>query len=392
MNLTEEDNVEKLIVDAEFAVRGHFTNLPLHSTFYLYGAGNVGIKLADGLRAKGFEICGFIDNNSVIQNTYINGIKVFAPLDIHASAQDVCIVCIWNYKNDPIKTKNHATAMGFGHVIHFAAAALIFALDRILPNYAIDHPRTVFNEKTPQSLELLNTFFEDKLSLTVAKTILNFHALPIFENIPILVPRLLPFNPSSVKTYIDGGAFTGDRFATHLKIFPNLECARLIEPDPSTFITLSKKKFPEICDILAIRAALSDSVGHVSFEAQHGLGSKAVESKCEGSINVSSTTLDKVCNELNGPIYVKLNVEGFELNALKGAIKLLQRDDTIFSITLEHKSVDIFEIPSFLVEFKNRVNYLCPLNPEICMALAIFSIPKVIANTSHSMFDAVTLG
>ncbi|MDR2574533.1 MAG: FkbM family methyltransferase [Desulfovibrio sp.] len=55
-------------------------------------------------------------------------------------------------------------------------------------------------------------------------------------------------------------------------------------------------------------------------------------------------------NKLNRVDYIKLDVEGAELNALKGSIETISKFKPKLAISLYHKWEDIFHIPLFLNE------------------------------------------
>ncbi len=349
---------------------------PNNPRFFIYGAGTLGRKLQKELKAKGETVAGFIDNNPLLHGQQIDGLTCIPFSDLNPLPNDICIISIWHYQHDPACSLAHARALGFLHILHFSAVVVWKNLGDIFPNYAVDHPANLFTCDSPDRIKKLLNLLSDDESRVTALKILNFHAYPNMEELPTVSFRNLPFDPTKIATYVDGGAFVGDDFKRHLREFTSLQCARLIEPDPNSFNLLQLLNFPFILDYLAINAALNHELGTIRFKATGNWGSMVADgpiSDCD--INVDCLTLDSIGKTLPLPIYIKMDLEGHELNALKGAHELLSSNDVIFSITLEHRAADIFEIPEFLAKYDQRSSFLFAHDSEFCMDLVLYSVP-----------------
>jgi FkbM family methyltransferase len=182
-----------------------------------------------------------------------------------------------------------------------------------------------------------------------------------------------------IKTYVDCGAFIGDDFLTHLAQFPNLTDATLFEPDPGSFATLADRgQFAGKVKLHAVNAAIAKEAGQVHFAAGGHWGSKIVTAGEANTVAVTAIPLDAACAGLNTPLYIKMDIEGYELAALEGAAKLLAGDQAVFSVTLEHKAHDLFEIPEFLGRFAHRRHYLYAHDSEFAMDLVLYSVPEAL--------------
>ena len=62
--------------------------------------------------------------------------------------------------------------------------------------------------------------------------------------------------------------------------------------------------------------------------------------------------------------------------------ELLRRTDVIFSITLEHRALDLFEIPEFLMGYPGRSHFLYPHDSEFSMDLVLYSVPDALVSSS----------
>ena len=71
---------------------------------------------------------------------------------------------------------------------------------------------------------------------------------------------------------------------------------------------------------------------------------------------------DSIDNKLNGrkATYIKMDVEGSELESLKGSSKTIRKYRPRLAISLYHKPEDVFEIPVFLEKAGFGLQILSP--------------------------------
>ncbi len=137
-------------------------------------------------------------------------------------------------------------------------------------------------------------------------------------------------------TVIDGGANLGHYTVKVRSQYPEAEI-HLFEPTPTLFQGL-RTRFAGDKKITCHELALSDSVGieqfHVSsdpFSSSLLEESSSPSDRGGQTVNVQVTTLDAWFRgrQIQRPLLLKLDVEGKELAALRGAEKLLQQVDYI---------------------------------------------------------------
>ena len=90
-------------------------------------------------------------------------------------------------------------------------------------------------------------------------------------------------------------------------------------------------------------------------------GASAVSS--DGTIKIQVKVLDEVLRDKN-VTFIKMDVEGSELNALKGAKKMIVEKKPKLAISIYHKPEDMWEIPELLLEY----------NPEYTFYLRHYSV------------------
>jgi FkbM family methyltransferase len=148
---------------------------------------------------------------------------------------------------------------------------------------------------------------------------------------------------------IDGGAFLGETSFWFIskgagKVFA-------FEPDQFNFGILSDNiKRNKMKDkIIPIQEVLSDRNGDVEFLSTGTGSSKTV---FKGNESVRSIKLDSFVEEKNleSVDFIKLDVEGAEMDILKGAIETIKRFKPKMAISVYHKPEDIITIPKFILE------------------------------------------
>ncbi len=96
-----------------------------------------------------------------------------------------------------------------------------------------------------------------------------------------------------------------------------------------------------------VEAAVWNQIGTIEFESNYSGGAHVSES---GNVVVKTDTIDHVLDGKKAT-FIKMDVEGAELNALIGAEKTIKKHKPRLAISIYHKPEDIFEIPSLLMDY-----------------------------------------
>ncbi|MFX1443314.1 MAG: FkbM family methyltransferase [Promethearchaeota archaeon] len=147
------------------------------------------------------------------------------------------------------------------------------------------------------------------------------------------------------KDFLDCGAFNGDssivfaRFYQPKKIYA-------FEPEPKNFKRLIETiKTNNLKKIKPIRLGLGEKEGVLRIKSQGG--SSFISDK--GEHHVKIITIDEFVKENNLNVgLIKMDIEGFELYALKGAEKTIQKFRPILLISIYHNGKQFFETKNFI--------------------------------------------
>lgn len=143
--------------------------------------------------------------------------------------------------------------------------------------------------------------------------------------------------------FVDAGAYNGDTLEQAAAHLPLRE-AWAFEPDAGNFPQLAaragKLPMPTVC----LPCGVSSINGNLAFSGGHG---EASTLGGEGNSHVQVVRLDDCLP--NGRVgYLKLDVEGHEIEALTGAEALIRRNRPILAIAGYHRWDDLWRIPAWI--------------------------------------------
>lgn len=177
---------------------------------------------------------------------------------------------------------------------------------------------------------------------------------------------------SDSEVFVDGGAYTGDTLLTFLRKTGNKygRCYAF-EPEPANAAKLKalagRQRFR---DVRIIAKGLWSEAAALRFTAGEGTAASAISAA--GSAFVEVETIDKAAPDAT---YIKLDVEGAELEALKGAAATIKRNRPKLAVCLYHKPEDLFEIPLFIrslvPEYKLYLRQHQPVSCELVLYAAV---------------------
>ena len=169
---------------------------------------------------------------------------------------------------------------------------------------------------------------------------------------------------SDREVFVDGGAYTGDTLLTFMRLTGG-KCARAcaFEPDPATAeklkATVEKRG---LRNVTVHNKGLWSAPAALPFAVWHGTSASAVSDG--GGVSVEADTVDRAAPDAT---FIKLDVEGAELEALKGAAATIKRNRPKLAICVYHKPADLFEIPLFIKSLAPEYRlYLRQHQPVAC--------------------------
>lgn len=172
--------------------------------------------------------------------------------------------------------------------------------------------------------------------------------------------------------FVDCGAYNGDSALAFLRQYGRERKVFAFEPDPANYDAMVQNLTG--LDVVPVCAGVwsEDTVLHF---AAGGDMSSGIEQA--GGVEVPVKTIDGVVGE-DEVSFIKMDVEGSELAALKGAERTIRRDMPILAISAYHKQEDLLTLPQWIRAMENEAySYRLYLRHHGCCVpeLVIYGIP-----------------
>ena len=147
---------------------------------------------------------------------------------------------------------------------------------------------------------------------------------------------------SENEVFVDGGAYTGDTLLAFIrKAEYKYSRCYAFEPEPENAARLNalagRQSFRGVS---VIAKGLWSKADTLLFAPAEGETGSAISET--GSASIEVDTIDNLAPDAT---FIKLDVEGAELEALKGAAETIKRNRPKPAVCLYHKPGDLFEIP-----------------------------------------------
>jgi FkbM family methyltransferase len=347
----------------------------------LFGAGNLGRKALAALRADGVEPLAFVDNNEALWGSQVRGIPVLSPYDGARQFGDSASFCIaiWRGEGTDTMKQRRQPLLDAGclNVVDFGALFWKYHT-RVLPHYSLDLPHHVLVRA--DAVRAAFDLWTDDASRAEYVAQVRWRLWLDFDNLPpplkeeIYYPRDL-VDISDDEVFIDCGAFDGDTvraFIGHAE--GRFKRIYAFEADQSNFRRLCDfaASAPEgiRARLVCSDAALNDRAGWLFF-TETGTAASAVAKQ---GVRVRAVALDEELTE--APTWIKMDIEGSEPAALRGAQRTIASHAPILSICVYHSQNHLWDVPLQIAAMHPGYRqYLRPFVPE-SWDLVCYAVPK----------------
>lgn len=174
-------------------------------------------------------------------------------------------------------------------------------------------------------------------------------------------------------TFFDLGAFDGSDSIRFLQKNTNGNCY-LFEPIPEQAEKLSQT-FVNNLAVEVVHAAVGNEIGQIRFSLE-GTSSKVVDENSLG-VDVPIVTLDSFAR-LKGvvPDFIKMDVEGYEMEVLKGARELIKEHSPSLAVSVYHRVEHLIDVPLFLKELNPSYKFYLKHYTQGYSETVLFAVPS----------------
>jgi FkbM family methyltransferase len=152
---------------------------------------------------------------------------------------------------------------------------------------------------------------------------------------------------SNSEVFVDCGGFDGDTALQFRSRVAEYKRIYLFEPSP-TNLAKARARLSDLENVSLVPLGVSDVAGTLSFDPSGGSASAV---NAAGSMKIDVVSIDDHISEL--VTFIKMDLEGWELQALKGARKHILADHPKLAIAVYHRPSDFWLIPEYVLGLRD---------------------------------------
>lgn len=343
----------------------------------LYGAGSLGRMAKKFFNYLNIPFLYLVDKNAnqLKKDKFWQNTKNIHPDDVDEIDKNKCLLVICIVTTPLIALRDELKDNGWKDTAFFYDVAENYCDKYPLNNGwflgKIDNKEKKLITKVYSSLSdnVSRAYYLQFLAWRKLRIELLFSNLEINNDNRFFIPEIMNALQKN-EIFVDCGAHHGSVTEKFLKIVHNkYKKIYAIEPDRDN-LEMLENRLKDISIIKIIECALSDKNGEEIFCQGFDFASKLSRL---GKDNVKIATIDN----LNIPAtFIKMHLEGGELNALKGAVDTIRKYRPIMAVTIYHNSDGAWRIPLFLISNTKNYKYYIRLHSWGGTGAVFYAIPE----------------
>ena len=309
------------------------------SECYIFGAGEYAFSVGNFLKEQDVQIKAYVvDDEYYKTGTCFEGIEVVSLSE-----------CLCNMRNNT----RSLIVWAIARPSKLRAAILDSEIPEAWITYDVYHmwQDNEFAHKHRTEFEDTKLLMADELSRETLDAYLDIFDGKPEKDIKCIVDDTY-FNDLTKNVvegcFVDCGAYIGDTAIQFASIYGKERKIYCFEPDGKNY----KKLTENVKDLnaITINAGCWNEKTTLRFCGKGDASSSIVN---EGDIEVNVVSVDDVVKD-DKVAFVKLDVEGSELQTLKGMQKIIERDMPILAISAYHRQEDLITLPQFVSKFETE--------------------------------------
>jgi FkbM family methyltransferase len=244
----------------------------------------------------------------------------------------------------------------------------------------------VFNEgfesmfrASVEKFEWVFSLLEDKESKDVLKKILSFRFTKNLDHLTGFSNRemfqyfeeMLNFDAKPIN-FLDVGGFDGFTTSEFMRIYPEFGEVVVIEPEEKNY-QICKEKFLGNSKVHVLKTGVGSKRQQIRFSSA-GSASRVSE---DGNLVVDIDTVDNLISESNFiPGYIKMDIEGFELEALAGCSRAISKYRPNLAISVYHNPNHFWQVPELILQFNSDYRVFLRHYTESIYETIMYFVPR----------------
>lgn len=301
---------------------------------FIYGMGDGALKIMSVFDRMGIVVSGVFASDDFVRGHSFEGFHVHKLSEIEEMVEDFVVVLAFAAGYQEIVDKIHSIASR--HTLYVPDVPVVGSG---LFTYQ-------YCKENAEKIRAVYDMLADDYSRKVYANILNFKISGKIEYLSaVTTPKSEIYRkiikPGLNETYVDLGAYNGDTIKELLEFTHGMyNSIYALEPDRKNF-----KKLAKFVDgmnhVYAFNAAAWCVDTELPFASKAGRQSAITGSS---DTKVTALSVDSILGKRNATI-IKMDVEGFEREAIWGASRNIAHFAPKMMVSLYHRNEDIFELP-----------------------------------------------
>lgn len=317
----------------------------------IFGGGQLGSMWIDLWESYNIKPDYIVDNNKDCWGKTLKGIQCISPDDLlKLNKKTLILLAVRDYR--PI----YEQLLNMEGLIPEDIIVATIDTKAAMANYTISKGKMNINDFCKGILKVVD-ICEDEYSAkilyqTVKRYLYNKDELIDYSGVEYFIPEI---ERSEHEIFVDAGAYDGDTLELFLKVYNK------------TFnkyyaFELDEANYKNLCNKVA---ELPDNVREKVIIYNIGLWSEKQEityDSCKTTTSIGAPgsnkgIVDKLDNVLREEkvTFIKMDIEGAEMEALKGCVEHICQYKPILAICIYHSIYDLVNIPLMLKEFGYKI-------------------------------------
>ena len=223
---------------------------------------------------------------------------------------------------------------------------------------------------------ILQRSLADDSSLSVLDRIMRYRLTADYRHMAGFSVRFNDqyFDPvvplSDMEVFVDCGGFDGDTALEFCARNPEYKRIYVFEPSLPNF-QRAAERLRGRKNVFLIPLGVSNAKGTLSFDSSSGSASSVTVT---GGTTIDVVSIDEYVEE---PVtYVKMDLEGWEMNALSGTRRHILEEHPKLAISVYHQSSDLWRIPEFVLGLRGDYNVYLRHYSEGWSETVMYFIPR----------------
>ncbi|MGL1902895.1 MAG: FkbM family methyltransferase [Fibrobacterales bacterium] len=347
----------------------HFIAEARERQVVIFGASSAGVTAERWLRNNDISVVGFSDNDQKKWATTFLNKPVLSPDEMIGKIRNGAGFVVLIASDFSREIRPQLDAVIKDSVYHLSKFG---GFDNVLYD-----PKPIINNE--ESIGKLRLLVDDDRSREVIQNILDYRMKGEITKLDKIYDKEIFkkdfLTLSETEVILDAGAYDGDSiFTIDTELEGVFKKIYAFEPDPENYKKLQNMVVgTSIAEkVELVQLGLYDENTTLAFSSD---GTTESSVKEDGDIKVEVTRLDDF-KDAADITYIKMDIEGSEMAALKGAKETIIAHKPKLAICIYHKAKDLWEIPFYIKELVPDYSIFIRHNTCEIYDTMCYAIPK----------------